>query len=361
MPRTTTRIIIGFILFALAVGAGVPAAQLALFALSPAQRDSSETLAIEIRRGQGPQEVSKTLAARGVVSDAAKLVWLGRIARKWGHIKAGEYSVSPAMTPFEVLSIITSGVSLIHPLTIREGQNMYEIAAAFEQKQLAAKSRMLMVFQDPGLIATLGFRGKQPANLEGYLFPDTYHFNRTLSPEEMARQMVKRFFSVWGEAEEAQAAKIGLNRHEAITLASIIEKETGAAHERPLISAVFHNRLRKRMRLQSDPTTIYGMWDRYQGKIGKADLLAENPYNTYFISALPVGPIANPGRESILAALSPANADFLFFVSQNDGTHEFSRSLEEHNRAVRKFQLDPKARNGKSWRDLNAKSAPATR
>ena len=143
-----------------------------------------------------------------------------------------------------------------------------------------------------------------------------------------------------------------MSRHQVVTLASIVEKETGATSERPLISSIFHNRLRKHMRLQSDPTTIYGMWDRYAGKIHKSDLSTFSVYNTYTIPALPVGPIANPGKEAIHAALYPAQSDYLFFVSHNDGTHEFTRSYGEHTRAVGKFQLDPKAREGKSWRDL---------
>ena len=119
-----------------------------------------------------------------------------------------------------------------------------------------------------------------------------------------------------------------------------------------MISSVFHNRLRKRMKLQSDPTTIYGMWERFQGKIHKSDLSVANPFNTYVVAGLPEGPISNPGRESITAALNPVQSDYLYFVSHNDGTTEFTKSLDDHNRAVRKFQLDPKAREGKSWRDL---------
>src|SRR6185312_975952 len=136
----------------------------------------------------------------------------------------------------------------------------------------------------------------------------------------------------------------------------IIEKETGAPQERPMISSVFHNRLRKRMKLQSDPTTIYGIWKRYDGNIHKSDLSTQNPYNTYFVPALPVGPISNPGREAIRAALNPATSDYLYFVSHNDGTHEFSTTYENHTKAVKKFQLDAKARAGKSWRDLYKKN-----
>jgi UPF0755 protein len=168
----------------------------------------------------------------------------------------------------------------------------------------------------------------------------------------MIRQMVRHFQSIWTEEKETRAKALGFTRHQLITLASMVEKETGAPQERPIISSVFHNRLRKKMKLQSDPTTIYGIWERYDGNIHRADLLSETPYNTYTIPALPIGPIGNPGKEAIEAALHPAQTDYLFFVSHNDGTHEFTRSIEEHNKAVTKFQLDPKARAGKSWRDL---------
>ena len=171
----------------------------------------------------------------------------------------------------------------------------------------------------------------------------------------MLRTMVRKFQSVWTPENDALARKLGFTPLQAITLASMIEKETGAPQERPLISSVFHNRLKKRMRLQSDPTTIYGMWETYTGNIHRSDLLVPTPFNTYTLPSLPAGPIANPGRESIQAALNPSESQYFFFVSHNDGTHEFTATLDDHNRAVRKFQLDPKAREGKSWRDLKTK------
>jgi UPF0755 protein len=146
-------------------------------------------------------------------------------------------------------------------------------------------------------------------------------------------------------------------RHEHVTLASIVEKETGAPGERPMIASVFHNRLKKSMRLQSDPTIIYGILDQNGGEpvknITKQDIITTTPYNTYKIEALPVGPIANPGKESLLATLNPAESDNFYFVSRNDGTHIFTKTYEEHSQAVRTYQLDPKMREGKSWRDLS--------
>ena len=210
-------------------------------------------------------------------------------------------------------------------------------------------------------MAQVGFTAPFPPSLEGYLFPDTYHFNHTMTLPEMIRQMVKRFRSVWTAEHDRKAARFRLTQHQVVTLASIIEKETGAPQDRTLISSVFHNRLKKRMRLQSDPTIIYGIWERYDGNIRRADIRSQTPYNTYVISALPIGPISNPGKLAIEAALDPAVGEFLYFVSRNDGTTAFTRTLAEHSNEVRRFQLNRGAREGKSWRNLGKETpAPST-
>jgi UPF0755 protein len=243
-----------------------------------------------------------------------------------------------------------------HPITIREGENLYEVAKELESKKLASAARIVELCKSPDFIKTLGWSpewiAETPKTLEGYLFPETYGFNRTTTPEEMLRQMVRLFRAHWEPRFNARALELGLTPSQIVILASMVEKETGAPEERPLIASVFFNRLKKKMRLQSDPTTIYGMWDRYEGKIHKSDLTVTNPYNTYMIPALPIGPISNPGQKAIEAALYPADSPYFFFVSHNDGTHQFSKTFGEHENAVRKFQLDPKAREGKSWRDL---------
>jgi UPF0755 protein len=331
----------------------IPGAWFAYFALTPlnsnAQGDS-----IEIHRSDSHAAIIKELVSKRIINQPSMFNWLGRITRQWRRVKAGEYEVSPAMSPLQIFSTITSGISIIHPVTVREGENMYEIADDIGTKNLASKEEFLSLCNDTDFITVLGF---QPGmkTLEGFLYPDTYYFNRTMSAEDMVKQMVRHSNQMWTPSEQSAASALGMNRYQIVTLASIIEKETGAPQERPIISSVFHNRLQKKMRLQSDPTTIYGMWDRYKGKIHKTDLSTPSPYNTYTVPALPEGPIANPGKEAIEAALHPSTTDYLFFVSHNNGTHEFTRSLDDHNRAVRKFQLDPKAREGKSWRDLNKK------
>jgi UPF0755 protein len=359
MPRR----LFALLFLAFVAGATLLAGRTVIFAFTPARPGATADAAvvIEIRKGQPQPEIARLLAERGVVSDAGAFIRLGRWTRRWRRLKAGEYRVSPAQTPWQVFDTLSSGISIPHPVTVREGENMYEIAAEIEALELAPRARILELCRDPRFIASLPFEGAPPPTLEGYLFPDTYHFNRALAPENMLRQMVRHFRQVWGPEQDRRARELGLTRHQAVTLASMIEKETGASQDRPLISSVFHNRLRKHMRLQSDPTTIYGIWERYAGNLKKSDLLTDTPWNTYTIPGLPVGPIGNPGRAAIEAALAPAPTDYLYFVSQNDGTTRFSSTLEAHNSAVKTYQMNPRARAGKSWRDQvrREKQAPA--
>ena len=342
------------------------AARIVLFSFSAFVPGSNDKVIVLIRKAEPPSEIAKLLSEKGVISDPRLFMWVGRLSREWKKIKAGEYEVSSAMTPIEVFSTLSSGISVNHPVTVREGENMYEIAADMESKGLGTRAVILSLCKSKDFIQAQGLDSQDVPVLEGYLFPDTYFFNRTMTPDEMLKQMVHHFKTVWTPEFDKRLLALSqgltsinpglkMNRHQLITLASIIEKETGAPRERPMIASVFYNRLRKKMRLQSDATTIYGMWSRYTGKIHSEDHFEVNPYNTYAIPALPVGPIANPGREAIEAALFPATTDYLFFVSHNDGTHEFTRTFEDHSRAVTKFQLDPKMREGKSWRDLRKK------
>ena len=254
------------------------------------------------------------------------------------------------MTPSKIFQILESGVSITYPVTIQEGDNIFEISKKLSATGLVSKNEILARMRDRTRIAELTHANA--TSLEGYLFPDTYHVARLQTPYDLVRMMTRRFQAIWTTEMDKQAAILGMTKHEIVTLASIIEKETGAPSERPKISSVFHNRLKKRMRLQSDPTTIYGIFERYTGNLKSTDLRTYTPYNTYTIPALPIGPIGNPGAEALNSALYPEKTDFLFFVSHNDGTHEFTRSYGEHLAAVRKFQLDPTARKGKSWRDL---------
>jgi UPF0755 protein len=341
--------------------AGALSAKLALFAFSPAAPGSTVKSIIEVRKGESAAEISRALGAQGAITDPKLFIHLGRLARQWSRIKTGEYEVSGAKTPVEIFGVITSGISVAHPVTVREGENMYEIAADIEGKKLAPPGKIISLCKDPKFIGSLGLKPPLGPTLEGYLFPDTYFFNRAMSSEDMLRQMVRHFQRKWTAQHDARAAELGLTQLQTITLASMVEKETGDPRERPMISSAFHNRLRKRMRLQSDPTTVYGIWERYQGNIHRSDLLTVNGYNTYPLPGLPVGPISNPGSQAIEAALNPMKSEYIFFVSHNDGTHEFTATLDQHNAAVRKFQMDPKARQGKSWRDLRKNGAVGTK
>lgn len=325
---------------------------LAWFAITPNSTPPSVTELIQVPVGQSPRQLSELFAQRGIISSAKKFYRLGIYLRKWNGLKAGEYQLSSKQSPIEIFSVITSGISVGYRVTIPEGSNMYQIGALLEGQNLASKNEFVRLCRDRGLMKELGFVEPLPASLEGYLFPETYFFNRTLSPRAMAKQMVQNFLRHWKPEFDRRAAELGLTQNQIVTLASIIEKETGAPEERPLISSVFHNRLKRGMRLQSDPTTIYGIWERYDGNIRKKDLLEATPYNTYAVAKLPVGAIANPGLLAIQAALFPQYSNYLYFVSKNDGRHVFTSTLQDHMIAVRDFQLNRKAREGKSWRDL---------
>ena len=351
---------VSLLIFGIALLAAMPLAKFLVFAFAPFQANSKESAIIEIHRGLSPNEVTKSLASKGIISSGRNFLWLGRLTRQWGHIKAGEYQISSAMSPMQIFSRLSSGISVAYPVTIREGENLYEIGQSLAEKKLvnSADEFIQLCFDQPFITSFQNFKDNPPRSLEGFLFPDTYYFSRKIHKEEIARQMVHHFFDYWTASQTARAKTLGLTVSAVVTLASMIEKETGASEERPLISSVFYNRLEKKMRLQSDPTTIYGIWQKYRGNLQKADLFEKNEYNTYQIPALPIGPIANPGREALQAALYPSKSPFLYFVSHNDGTHEFTSTYQDHLAAVRKFQLDPKAKEGKSWRDLARKQHP---
>jgi len=232
---------------------------------------------------------------------------------------------------------------------------MFEVAEIFEQAGLAPAREVMKTVTDKEFVKRQ--LGEPRDSLEGYLFPDTYSFTKYTDYHSVLAQMVNHFKAVYKDVEAEN--KLGWSRHQIVTLASIIEKETGAPEERPVISAVFHNRMVKGMLLQTDPTIIYGkalQAGRIELNITRADLTRYTPYNTYVIKGLPPGPIANPGREALMASIHPAASDYLYFVSHNDGTHQFSVTYKEHAAAVQKFQLDPKAREGKSWRDLKKRA-----
>lgn len=309
----------------------------------------------EVSPGASFAKVAKDLETQGVISNAEIFSIYSRVVNQRGHLKAGEYGLRTNMTPDQVLSVITSGRSIERSLTISEGLNIYEISSLFEAAGLGSAKEFLLLVRDQEFIRSL--LGENLESLEGYLYPETYKYNKFSTARSVVAAMVRRFLAVYSEIE-GMGLPAGWDRHKVVTFASLVEKETGAAFERPLIASVFHNRIAKGMRLQTDPTIIYGkaeLTGQYEIKISKSDILAPSRYNTYVIKGMPPGPIANPGREALIATLKPATSGYLFFVSQNDGTHVFSETYAQHSQAVNKFQKDPKAREGKSWRDLQKK------
>ena len=237
------------------------------------------------------------------------------------------------MPPGKIMEMMTRGEVVSHTVTIPEGFSIEQIAGVLSDNGIIDREKFLVYAMGDGVENNYSINGP---GLEGYLYPDTYQFARGVSASAIVDAMVKRFWQVIGKFEQ-KIAESGITLHEVVTLASIVEKETGKASERPLIASVFLNRLRKRMRLESDPTVIYGIKD-FSGNLKKRDLSTYSPYNTYVVRGLPPGPIANPGIDSIKAVLYPAKTNYLYFVSKNDGSHHFSSSLKEHNRAVYTYQ-----------------------
>ncbi len=297
---------------------------------------TSETvIPVWIKPGQGFFETIDQLQDAGLVKHPEKFRWLAYLKRQETRIRAGEYALSPSMAPKAILHALVFGEAILHKVSIPEGATIFKVGELYEKAGLVSKDAFLKAAVDPDLVKALGLEGEA---VEGYLFPETYHFPRGVTAEQVIRKMVAQFRSVFSDVWAERAREAGFTVHQIVTLASIVEKETAKAEERPLIAAVFLNRLKRRMRLESDPTVIYGM-ENFNGNITRKDLKTHTRYNTYRIKGLPPGPIANPGEESMKAVLFPPEEPYLYFVSKNNGSHHFSRTFSEHNRMVRKYQL----------------------
>ncbi|MBU1171571.1 MAG: endolytic transglycosylase MltG [Proteobacteria bacterium] len=293
---------------------------------------------IMVHPGQGLNSTTNQLLKQNLISSLGKFKILAAVTGKDKNIKAGEYLFSSAMSPWDILQDLINGNVYLHKITIPEGYNLYQIGHAIQEAGICSETDFIAAATDPALARQ--FAIPEPAEtFEGYLFPETYHFPKGVSPNVIIKTMVGRFRSVFKQAWYERATALGFSLHEVLTLASIIEKETGDARERPLISSVFHNRLGKNMRLETDPTVIYGIKD-FDGNLTKKHLKAQTPYNTYKRKGLPPGPIANPGLASIEAALYPEDSTYLYFVSRKDKTHQFSTNIRDHINSVRKYQLN---------------------
>lgn len=308
-------------------------AEFAAFVYRPLKPADSRV--VTVAPGDSFSEVARNLQDAGIIRSAdgfKVLAWLRGDARR---IKAGPYDFGNWATPGRVLDRLVAGDVRRQRLTIPEGFSLREIASRLEEEGVGRADTFLTLAADPDFVASLGL---DSPSLEGYLFPDTYLFDSGTPEERIIRSMVRQFTSRLAPDVVEGAAKLGLDAHQLVTLASIIQKEAGNRGEMPLISAVFHNRLRRNMPLQADPTVIYGVED-YKGIITRKHLQTPTPYNTYRMRGLPPGPIASPGEDALRAAAFPAESDYLFFVSRGDGTHTFSRTLREHNQAVRQYRL----------------------
>ena len=300
------------------------------FSVSP----KSGIVEIRIEPGESFSTVVRKLRDQKVVSNERLFSLWARYSGLEKKIHWGLYRFELPLSPSEVLNRMVLGKGIFQRVTIPEGLTVKEVADLLAKMGIVREEQFLAAAYDPELLSSLGLQDK---GIEGYLFPNTYNFIPETPPREIILKMTEQFRKsvepLAGQRKEDNA----LTPHEIVILASIIEKETGLEAERPLVSAVFHNRLKLKMPLQSDPTVIYGLKD-FNGNLTRKDLYAASPYNTYRIPALPPGPICNPGLSSLRAAIHPASVPFLYFVSKNDGTHHFSESLESHSQAVKVYQ-----------------------
>lgn len=293
---------------------------------------------VDIPPGATTKTIGRLLVASGVIRDTPTYrlaLWMSGRAR---NLKAGEYRFEWPMTPLDVVGKIARGEVYAIPLTIPEGLTIGEIAAIFESQGFGTRAEFVEAAKNTALV-----RAFDPAarDLEGYLFPETYALSRHANAADLVRLMVDQFKRAFTPDVQRAAEAQGLTVPAAVILASLVEKETARPEERPVVAAVYQNRLRIGMALQCDPTVIYALLrqGRYTGNLRREDLAYDSPYNTYRYAGLPPGPIAAPGKAALDSAVHPAHADYLYFVSRNDGSHEFARTLSEHNRNVQKYQV----------------------
>ncbi|MFP6868582.1 MAG: endolytic transglycosylase MltG [Nitrospinota bacterium] len=292
-----------------------------------------------VKAGMGLGKISRELARAGLIRRPRIFQLQVRLRGGAHRIFVGTYRLSPSMPPRRIYRIIIEGRVAERSITIPEGFNLKEIAALIEKAGFGKRSEVLRLARDPAFLSNLHIRED---SLEGYLFPDTYRFPLDTPPRRILAKLVRTLRQKFGPELAKRASEVNLSLHETLTLASVIEKETSLDAERPLVAAVFVNRLRRKMRLQSDPTVIYAL-PHYDGNIRREDLAYDSRYNTYRYKGLPPGPIASPGFASIRAALYPAQVDYLYFVANLKGGHQFSRTYREHRKAVWRFQKRKRA------------------
>ena len=331
------RILIAAVLLVL-IGAGAFAAWLGLSVTRPFKGYEGTETFVEIPSGSGPVTMGRALEQAGVVANVTAFrtaVWVRGAGRK---LQAGEYRFEGPLTPIQVVDRIARGEVYLRPLTFREGLTIRQMAKVFEDGGFGTAKDFVAAASNPEAIRDID---PEARDLEGYLFPDTYTLPRRLTATQLVDRMVGRFERTLTPELRHKAAARGLSVRQLVTLASLVEKETGKEDERPLVAAVYSNRLKVGMGMQADPTVIYALEraGRYDGNLTREDLRFDSPYNTYRYSGLPPGPIAAPGRASLEASADPADVPYIYFVSRNDGSHAFASTLDEHNRNVHQWQI----------------------
>lgn len=290
---------------------------------------------LNVPQGMSLRGLASHLEQQKIVDDARLLRLYGRLHHEATQIKAGEYKLLPGMTPVSLLDLLVAGKTVSHSITLVEGWTFEQMMQTINQHPELRHS--LKGLSSEEIMRRLGHAGEHP---EGRFFPDTYLYPRDFSDLELLKRAYERMQEILAQAWSQRPDDLALKSpYELLILASIVEKETGRAGERDRIAGVFIRRLKKGMKLQTDPTVIYGMGANYKGNIRRKDLHKPTPYNTYVISGLPPTPICMPGRESIFAVVNPAKEKALYFVAKGDGSHQFSATLTQHNAAVRKYQL----------------------
>ncbi len=301
----------------------------------------NRNIEIEIPKGATFREVANILSKEKVLRDKNLFLVLGRISGLERKVRAGYYSIYGSMNLLQLFRIFKKGQIIEYEVTITEGDSLREIADKLSKKGITSKEKFWELTSDEDFLFSYDI---DAPTFEGYIFPDTYKIPKGMPLEDAIGMMINRMREVFSDEMLERAMEIGFSEREVLTLASIIEREAVTDAERPLISAVYHNRLKKKMPLQADPTAIYGI-KGFDERITFKDLKRKTPYNTYVIKGLPPGPIASPGLKSIIAALYPAKVPYMFFVSNNDGTHHFSVTIEEHQAAVKLYREKRKQNN----------------
>jgi len=304
-------------------------ARFAFFLYSP-KGEGRTVRIVDFAKGSSLNKLASELETEGIIGSSTFFILYARISGVSGKVQAGTYQLSDAMTPPAILRKLVVGDVFEKRFAVPEGYSIFQIAEMLDSRGYFKKEPFLRECRNPQLLKELGIHGE---TVEGYLYPSTYNLLKVEDPAGLIKQMTAQFRKIYADKFSLPEKNSRFSQSQIITLASIVEKEAVVPQEKPLIASVFLNRLKKGMPLQSDPTATYGT-RAFGGKVTGSDVRRDSPYNTYIISGLPPGPIGNPGAEAIEAVLQPAATGYYYFVAKNDGTHHFSKSLDEHNRAV---------------------------